>query len=99
MASGGNRSFQDAFTATGASMDRLVCGFKPRRVVVENVSSGVMFVWRDTMADASAVKTAANGARTFVTVAGITPLTGGFRLGADASINIAGQTLHVIAEE
>jgi hypothetical protein len=95
MASGGNRDFRDAITATGVSMDRKVCGFRPIRVVVENVTAGVKFEWDDTMADASAIKTAADGTRTMVTVNGITPLAGGFTLGADASINIANGVLHI----
>lgn len=98
MASGGTRSQMDSFQTTGSAVDRLVFGFRPRKVTVQS-TNGAMFFWQDTMPNASAFKTLANGTRTYVTSNGITPLDGGFTLGADAQVNASGQTVHVVAEE
>lgn len=98
MASGGTRSQMDSFQTTGIAIDRLVYGFRPRKVTVQS-TNGAMFFWQDTMPAGSAFKTLANGTRTYVTSNGITQQENGFTLGADAQVNAAGQTVHVVAEE
>jgi hypothetical protein len=67
-------------------------GFRPKRVRLTNLTSRVALEWDDSMADASAIKTAANGDRTVVTSAAITPTASGFTVGTD-SINASGEII------
>lgn len=79
--------------ATNANLDVRTVGFKPRKVQVENRDNNVKIEWDETLADGYAVKTIADGTRSLVTSAGITPLAAdsngnpGFRIGALADIN------------
>lgn len=91
---------------TGAAID-IELGFIPSKVEVVNTESATMeeLVWYSAMANASAIKTVTGTvARTKITSNGITPLGGasgdavlGFRIGADADVNVAGETLQWIA--
>lgn len=101
MASGGIRMKTGSSVGTGASLDIRTLDFRPRKVVVENVAAGglVRGEWQDTMADASMMKTAIDGAKTFPTTLGITPLSDGFRIGADTDLNVAGEVVHWVAYE
>lgn len=82
------------FTGTGAAVTVASekVGFPPKRVRLTNLTSRVALEWDDSMADASAVKTAANGDRTVVSSAAITPTPSGFILGTD-SINASGEAI------
>ncbi len=62
-------------------------GFRPRRVVLRNITNNVMLEWVDTLADAAGFKTVADGTRTSVSADGITPIATGFTVGALADIN------------
>ncbi len=90
MASGSARVVTGSLLGTGASRDVKTVGFRPKKVVVTNItgSSEAQLEWTDAMPDASAVKTAAAGTRTFITTLGITPLADGFTLGADTDVNV-----------
>ncbi len=83
---------------TGAAID-IELGFLPTHVEVVNIESATMeqLDWYRGMADASAIKTVTGTvARTKITSNGITPLSStflGFRIGADADVNVAGETL------
>lgn len=87
MASGARRVVHGSFIATGSSRDCTVVGFRPTKVTIRT-SGGIEGTWTDAMADASAFKRIANGTGSFISSAGITPLATGFRLGADAALNV-----------
>jgi hypothetical protein len=91
--SGSQRSVFGSFTATGAQQDITVVGFRPTSVKLQNTSTNIALEWQNSMADAAGLKTIANGTRTNITSAGITPLATGFRVGTD-SVNVAGNVVH-----
>lgn len=97
MASGGNRTRTGAVIGTGADIDVDLVGFRPQWVRVFNVGSDDMMEWVERMADASAMKTVAAGTRTLITTLGITPRAAGFRIGADADVNVATEQMRWIA--
>lgn len=103
MASGGTRIFNGSFSGTGAQLDITTPGFKPRRVDLLNVGGNCQAVWTESMADASMQKIVDSGGGTtditFVTTNGVTPLVDGFRLGADADINVSAEKVHFTAHE
>lgn len=79
---------------TGANLDVTKVGFRPRSVRVFNVGTACQAMWNKEMPDAAAYKVVgATGVGSYVTTGGITPLANGFRIGADADINIASDTL------
>lgn len=88
-----------AFTSDGNARNIRTPGFRPRKVEVVNVTSRDGGEWQDTMADASMLKTVAAGTRTFATSNGITPLSDGFTLGADADVNADTEVCHWVAHE
>jgi hypothetical protein len=96
MASGAHRTFYGTVLGTGAAIDVKVVGFRPSEVEIFNRTSRVGLKWTETMADAAALKTAANGDRTVVTTNAITPLASGFTVGTD-SVNASGEILDFIA--
>src|SRR5512144_116506 len=77
-------------------------GFKPKRVTVYDVTNNLTFIWTNTMADASAIKTIADGTQSLVAADMITPFAGsasasaGFTMGATLYAN--GAVLHYVAE-
>lgn len=102
-----NEAFFKTMDGTGANID-IACGFVPAYVKVVNIESTTMeeLEWFKGMADASAIKhVTGTVARTKITSLGITPLndssssTGekGFRIGADTDVNVAGETIVIMA--
>lgn len=102
-----NEVFVKTMDGTGASID-VYCGFVPAHVQVVNIESATIeqLDWYRGMADASAIKTVTGTvARTKITSLGITPLGDaatdtteqGFRIGADADVNVAGETIVIVA--
>jgi hypothetical protein len=88
-----------AFTGDGSARQVRTLAFRPRRVVLHNVGGLVSAEWNETMADASMVKRVTDGTMTFPTTNGITPLSNGFTVGADADLNAAGELVHWVAFE
>jgi hypothetical protein len=82
-----------AVTGTGADLDIKTVGFRPRSVHLINTDSADEMTWHHLMADGYGLKRVAAGTGSVVTTAGITPLAAGFRLGADADLNVAGETV------
>lgn len=103
MGSGVRLSARGSFVGTGAQLDVLTPGFRPKRVRLLNVTGVCIGEWQDSMADAAMFKTVDSGSGTtdisFATTNGITPLANGFRLGADADLNVAAEVVHWEAEE
>jgi hypothetical protein len=99
MGSGVNRMMTGSIVASGSAMNIDVVGFRPSRVLVQNVSAPARGEWQDTMADAAALKTVTAGTVSFITSDGITPRAAGFTLGADADLNTATEVVHWTAWE
>jgi hypothetical protein len=100
MSSGVCRSVVGAFTGTGADLEVRTVGFRPKYVKVINVSAdNAAGEWLEGMADDSAVKTITDGTISVITSDGITPLSDGFALGADADLNVDGELVRYIAFE
>ena len=92
MASGGGRQFTGAFRGTGSDKDIDTVSFRPRVVQLINIDSADQGKWQQGMDDGSVLKTLAAGASSVVTGGnGVTPRAQGFRLGADADLNVAGE--------
>lgn len=98
MSSGVQVSKNGAVKGTGANLDVRTVGFRPRRVELVNETGLVTAYWADTMADATGMKRVTAGDMTMM-VAGITPLSDGFRIGTDADLNVAGELVHWAAHE
>lgn len=81
---------------TAAEFD-ITCGFRPRYVLVQNVTSRDKYEWFEGMDDASAVKTVAAGTRTLITTLGITDNADGFTVGLDTDVNVTSEQLSWIA--
>ena len=101
MSSGVRKKYRGSFVGTGANIDILVPGFRPAEVSLFNAGGGLSSAsWQKEMPDGSMQKEITAGTTSFVTGGnGITPLANGFRLGADANLNIAGQTVYYSCEE
>jgi hypothetical protein len=99
MASGIKNVSRGSFVGTGAQLDVLICGFRPRKVRLLNITGLCIGEWQESMADASVVKQVTDGTMTVPTTNGITPLANGFRLGADADLNVAAEVVHFEATE
>lgn len=92
-------------TGTGAAINVSI-GFTPRSVIVSNIvtTTPARLEWQTGMAAASALRTLASATAanivTRVTVSGISAYAGsssaakGFTIGADATVNISGDTLY-----
>jgi hypothetical protein len=74
-------------------------GFKPRYVRLQS-SSGVCIEWYAGMAENSAFKAAADGARTLSASAGVKTDPRGFRVSQNATLAavVASQTLYYVAQ-
>lgn len=90
MASGANKVFRGSFLGTGAEIDVRTVGFRPRSVHLVNQGGLAMATWLEGMADAGGVKEITAGTKSVMT-AGVTPLSDGFRLGADGDMNVSGE--------
>lgn len=99
MGSGVSRAETGSFKGTGSQLDITKVGFRPSAVVLLNQTGLAKAEWTDSMADGEMMKHVTAGTISFVTTNGITPLAGGFRLGADADMNVADEVVHYIAFE
>jgi hypothetical protein len=99
MASGGTRIMTGSVLGTGADLNVRTVGFRPKTVELINKDSHDKLKWTDVMADASGHKQIAAGTSSFITSLGITPLSDGFRIGADTDLNVAGETILWTAHE
>lgn len=61
--------FDDAGSPAAASYD---VGFRPRYVLVSNVTDSIQFVWQEGMTSGHAIQTLATGARSVITTGGVT---------------------------
>lgn len=89
----------DGTTIVAANDCFINCGFTPRYVRVQN-SSGVMIEWYAGMAENSAFKAAADGARTLSGSAGIKTDPRGFRISQNATLAaiLASSTIYYHAQ-
>jgi hypothetical protein len=99
MSSGVQRTVRGSFNGTGAQLDIRTVGFRPKSVKLVNQTGLATAEWQEGMADASMAKRVTAGTMTFPTANGITPLADGFRLGADADMNVAAELVHYEATE
>ncbi len=99
MGSGVSRVVTGSLIGSGSAIDVRTVGFRPRKVEVLNVTAPARGEWSDTMADAAALKQVTAGTASFITSDGITPLSDGFTLGADADLNTAAEVVHWVAYE
>lgn len=99
MSSGVQYSRRGSFTGTGAQLDVKGVGFRPKMVKLYNVTGLCTGYWQEGMADASVVKQVTAGTISAPTSDGITPLADGFRLGADADLNVSAEVVHWEASE
>ena len=75
----------------------ITCGFKPRVVIVKNVTSGDSYEWYEGMAAASAYKRVAAGDATIITTLGVTVSTNSFIIGLDLDVNVINEQLSWLA--
>lgn len=88
---------------TGAAIN-IELGFSPSYVRILNIDGIAVAEWIWGMADASAMKQVTAGTISHPTSNGISPYTGaagqtpvGFTIGADADVNVSGETLFWVA--
>lgn len=86
MSSGVQRRVQGAFIGTGSEIEIRTVGFRPTRVELYNADDPGFLVWFAGMPDASGFKHV-DDASTFLSSNGITPLSNGFKIGADSDMN------------
>ena len=99
MGSGITRMRTGSFAGTGAEISIETVGFTPSKVEILNEGGLATAVWTDTMADGEALKQVTAGTLSKVTTNGVTPLTQGFKLGADTDLNVSGELVHWVASE
>lgn len=97
--SGSRLVHRGTFVGTGAQLDITKVGFRPKKVVLKNQTGLCTLEWFESMAEAAGYKTVTDGTESFITANGITPLANGFRLGADADLNVLNEVVHYEAEE
>lgn len=87
-----------SFLGTGSALSITKLGFRPRVVRLKNVAAGGLcsLEWWKDMPDGSGWKEVNHDTaqRSFLTSNGITPLSNGFQLGADADLNVAGELVY-----
>jgi hypothetical protein len=92
--------FTKTITGTGAAI-HVDCGFKPKFVMIMNLTTLVVSMASDTMTSAHVVQVNDSGADTtnvlHATSNGITLRPKGFTIGTDADLNTEADVLHVIA--
>lgn len=84
-------------TGDTAAAITITCGFTPRYVRVQNVTSGDGMEWFEGMAAASAQKQVAAGDKTLITSLGITTSASGFIIGLDTDVNVKAEQLRWVA--
>lgn len=99
MASGGTRIKNGAIAGTGAALNVRSVGFRPSKVELINKASSDKLTWTDKMADAEGHKQVAAGTSSYLSANGITPLSDGFTIGADADLNVSGEQIFWTAHE
>ena len=99
MASGTSRVVRGSFVGSGAALNVRTVGFRPRTVNLWNIDGLAKAHWQDTFPDASAWKVITAGTQSYITTNGVTPLSDGFQLGADADLNVSGEVVHWEAVE
>jgi hypothetical protein len=80
-----------SFYGTGAQLDITKVGYRPSRVKLINEASDDTLEWHEGMGDGRGFKRLKAGAAAMIGANGIAPLANGFRLGADADLNVAGE--------
>ncbi len=75
----------------------IICGFKPRYVLVSNVDSRDQMEFFEGMADDSGVKSVAAGTRTLDVADAITPNDNGFTMGLDTDVVVTSEQISWIA--
>lgn len=86
--------FLDTGTVAAA---KITCGFQPRYVRVQNVTSGDSIEWFEGMAAGTGVKQVAAGTRTLAATNGITVAGDGFTIGLDTDIMVTSEQISWIA--
>ncbi len=95
MASGDSRLFKGSFVGTGAALSIEAPGFKPRFVILVNVSDPALSLHIEGMADDSAW-TQEDGASAYTTSDCVTLTSLGFDVGSDVQLNAASDVIHYI---
>jgi hypothetical protein len=90
MSSGVTRTVVGSVQSTGAVLQVKKVGFKPVRLRLQVGS--VEGNWNEAMPDDSVLKRVTAGTGSVLTSNGVTPLSSGFELGADADLNPASAT-------
>ena len=101
-----NRTYTVKITGTGAAITKYP-GFTPAAVKVMNASGKCTLEWNNAMANAAGYKILTGidasadtvSKHSFITSGGITPVVGGFTVGADTDINVNGEDLYITAWE
>lgn len=100
MSSGVQLSKNGAVIGTGADLDVLTVGFRPRRVEIVNETDLSTYIWTDCMTEGRGFKRITAGDMTQMAAGeGITPLANGFRLGVDSTLNVAADKISWVAHE
>lgn len=99
MASGGSRKMYGSFVGTGADMEVRTVGFRPKHVHIVNITGLCEAEWLLGMADDSMVLRITAGTMTVPTTNGITPLSDGFAVGANADLNVSGELCRWMASD
>lgn len=101
MASGSGRQASGSYVGTGSAFNVQTVGFRPRMVLLFNVTGLTHAVWSEGMADGYVFKIInhASTQHVLATSNGITPLVDGFTVGSDADINTAAETVYYLCTE
>jgi hypothetical protein len=103
MSSGVSRTAVGGYVGTGVAQQIKAekVDFQPRKVEIHRMTTAFDKVeWMEGMDVGCGIKTpGAGGARTSLSPNGVTPLTSGFEVGTDASVNNVGDTYIYVAHE
>lgn len=84
-----------AFLDTGTvAATNITCGFRPRYVRVQNLTSRDSMEWWEGMTAGHGLKTVAAGTRTAVTSNGITVAADGFTIGLDTDVLVTSEQIY-----
>jgi len=97
MSSSLNQTRSGKIPGTGADR-KVILGFKPKVVQLENTDGLVSAFKTETMATDSAVKRVTSGTMTFP-ASMVTLNPDGFTIGSDADLNVSGEDIHYVAWE
>lgn len=88
---------------TGAAIN-ISCGFRPAYVKILNIDGLAELEWTDSMPAAAGTKRVTAGTMSLIASGGISQFDGtiadvgaGFTIGADADVNVSGETIHYLA--